>query len=32
MPAVSLFQMHGSFLEDPRLIEYYTAHGLLPSH
>jgi hypothetical protein len=31
MPAVSVFQFHGSFLEDPRLIEYYTSRGLLPS-
>jgi hypothetical protein len=31
MPAVYIFQFHGSFLEDPRLIEYYTTKGLLPS-
>jgi hypothetical protein len=29
MPALDLFQFHGTFLEDPRLIEYYTSHGLL---
>jgi hypothetical protein len=31
MPAVSIFQFHGPFLEDPGLIEYYTSKGLLPS-
>lgn len=31
LPNVSVFQFHGPFLEDPRLIEYYTSKGLLPS-
>ena len=31
MPAVHIFQFHGSFLEDPRLVEYYTSKRLLPS-
>jgi glutathione synthase/RimK-type ligase-like ATP-grasp enzyme len=30
-PAVSIFQMHGSFLQDPRLRDYYASKGLLPS-
>jgi Sugar-transfer associated ATP-grasp len=29
MPAVSVFQFHGPFLEDPRLVEYYRTRGLL---
>ena len=31
LPNVSVFQFHGPFLEDPRLIDYYTSKGLLPS-
>jgi hypothetical protein len=31
MPNVNIFQFHGPFLQDPRLIEYYTTKGLLPS-
>jgi hypothetical protein len=31
MPAVYIFQFHGSFLGDPRLRDYYRSKGLLPS-
>jgi hypothetical protein len=31
MPALYIFQFHGSFLGDPRLREYYRSKGLLPA-
>jgi hypothetical protein len=31
MPAMSIFQMHGPFLTDDRLRDYYARTGVLPS-
>jgi hypothetical protein len=30
MPDLALMQWHGSFLHDPRLVEYYRKRGMLP--